>query len=795
MPVVRPHVIIPPSGERFQFSTKGSGGNSHHPPELNINTRLSNSHRILRELGSVITKAQSLRKIDPARIPMTVRAGSNWGVAKTIPGRRNDVLSTIGFHGAARLNVALDAETLRNFENAAQNYTAYIEGTRRPANFDFFESRPNLVISEVHDLWASSMPLPDDDDGLLWEVWIQRASEPRFREALEDLSLSARRAMHFGHLRVIAVEATRTQFDQLVLSGAISQLKPASSLTSELISIPPGVQKAAVEAASRRITPASTSAPAVCLLDTGIRRDHPLLTDSIDLSGTTSDGDGNDWSGHGTKMAGLALFENLSDLVGNNASVTPTIRLESILIQPPVGILDTRLPAERLNVAVDIAENNARRPRTFCFAMNALEEGTDGGIASLSSEVDRLSAELGAERLFCVPAGNLDTPILYNDYQTLNETSGLATPAQAWNALTVAACTDLDQVPETYSSLAPAGDLSPWSRTSCAWDRGHKPPLKPDVVFEGGNQMFDQVSQDLSLSANLCLLTTDANSNSPLALTGMTSAATAAISGMCARLQAEYSDLWPETIRGLIVHSCEYTDTMIKRAEAVASLRGSIELALLERFGYGRPSLARAIDNAEDSLTFITQGTLLPLRSNKSENGTILGYMRKHELPWPKDILHDLGDTPAELRVTLSYFVEPNPGAVLTGQSNLYPSHGYDFDVKRPDESDEQAIARINGAMKVKRTSTAKPMKWFFGSKERGGPLHQKPRQGCLKHDRLKMRAEDLARADSIMVFPRKGWWGADYDRVDEQARYSLIVSIRTPEEEIYTKIVNTIAT
>jgi hypothetical protein len=44
------------------------------------------------------------------------------------------------------------------------------------------------------------------------------------------------------------------------------------------------------------------------------------------------------------------------------------------------------------------------------------------------------------------------------------------------------------------------------------------------------------------------------------------------------------------------------------------------------------------------------------------------------------------------------------------------------------------------------------------------------------------------------MVLPRKGWWGDDYDRIDQQARYSLIISIRTPEEEIYTEITSAIA-
>jgi len=76
----------------------------------------------------------------------------------------------------------------------------------------------------------------------------------------------------------------------------------------------------------------------------------------------------------------------------------------------------------------------------------------------------------------------------------------------------------------------------------------------------------------------------------------------------------------------------------------------------------------------------------------------------------------------------------------------------------------------------------------MFGAQERGGPLRD-GRKGCLKHDRLSIAAPDLARIGSVMVFPKRGWWGTEMERVEQQARYALIMSIRTPEQEIYTEI------
>ncbi len=37
-------------------------------------------------------------------------------------------------------------------------------------------------------------------------------------------------------------------------------------------------------------------------------------------------------------------------------------------------------------------------------------------------------------------------------------------------------------------------------------------------------------------------------------------------------------------------------------------------------------------------------------------------HMNLHEFPWPRTQLEQLAETEVELRETLSYYVEPNPG-------------------------------------------------------------------------------------------------------------------------------------
>lgn len=79
----------------------------------------------------------------------------------------------------------------------------------------------------------------------------------------------------------------------------------------------------------------------------------------------------------------------------------------------------------------------------------------------------------------------------------------------------------------------------------------------------------------------------------------------------------------------------------------------------------------------------------------------------------------------------------------------------------------------------------------------------QKRDRGSLHQDVWKGTASELANRGFIAVYPAKGWWRTRpaQDRFDLPARYSLVVSIRTPATDIdlYTpieqKLMSTIST
>jgi hypothetical protein len=357
--------------------------------------------------------------------------------------------------------------------------------------------------------------------------------------------------------------------------------------------------------------------------------------------------------------------------------------------------------------------------------------------------------------------------------------------------LTVGAFTELVHITEGdmggYQPIANAGGLSPFSTTSAMWQRYW--PLKPDVMFEGGNAAKDEISA--VWSASLSLLTTHHLPQQRLFTTAnATSAASALAARMAARLMAEYPQLRPETIRALIVHSADWTAEMRRMfLPAGRSPSKSDHLNLVRHCGFGVPNLDRALWSASNSLTLIVEESLRPFERQAGRAPT-LRDMHLHELPWPLTELEALGETEIEMRVTLSYFIEPNPSERGPRSRYRYESHGLRFEVKRPLESIDEFQRRINQAARDDeegtRTATDDPQ-WLIGKNGR--------HRGSMHSDTWRGKAVELASRGVLAVYPALGWWKTRtaLERYNQSARYSLVVSIRAPEIEVdlYTPIAN----
>ncbi|RJO74247.1 MAG: hypothetical protein C4523_00950, partial [Myxococcales bacterium] len=182
------------------------------------------------------------------------------------------------------------------------------------------------------------------------------------------------------------------------------------------------------------------------------------------------------------------------------------------------------------------------------------------------------------------------------------------------------------------------------------------------------------------------------------------------------------------------------------------------------------------------------QGELQPFAGNK------MNEMHFHALPWPVQVLEELGQADVILKATLSYFIEPSPGRRGWSYRHRYSSYSLRFDVKTPEESPSQFMKRVNRAIEEEEEDQTRSRSdsgaWYLGSN-----LQKK---GSIHSDWWKGSAAQLAQRNQVAVYPVIGWWRERHQlgRSEKKARYTLLVSIKTPaiDVDIYTPILNQIA-
>lgn len=675
-----------------------------------------------------------------------------------------------------------------------------------------------LRLATLRSLWTDTTEVyPSDQERIWWEVWLRRqeGSElARLMEfaALKQLEVSARR-LQFDDRIVTLVRATAEQLAaSLDVLNDLAELRRAKEAASVFANMAPDDQgEWANELLARTSLPAADS-PAVCVLDTGVTRGHPLLETSLaaaDCHTCDPSWGAHDHHGHGTEMAGLALFGDLTPVLAGSAPVQLRHGLESVKILPPNGQNPPELYGAITAEATSRVEIQApERHRCFSMAVTATDERDRGQPTSWSAAVDALAAGRALDassqglvylddgsdplrRLFVVSAGNVDEDALQVAHLDRSDTDPVHDPAQAWNALTVGAFTEKAAVQDPrwngWHPVAAAGDLSPWSTTGVvfadAW------PIKPDVVFEGGNVVKNAKGEIDFPCADLCLLSTHFQpAQKAFVLSWATSAAAAQAARMAALIAAEYPTLWPEAVRALVVHSAEWTPQMQTHLRGASGKRARSRL--VRRYGFGVPRLDRALRSGDDALTLIAQETIRPFVPKATKpNERQMGDIHFFELPWPRDVLQSLAETPVRLRVTLSYFIEPNPGRRGWKKRHRYASHALRFEVKGPTESLEEFRKRLNQRAldedEERPSAGGDSSEWYLGEQARN--------HGSLHSDILQGFAAALAERGVIGIYPVSGWWKDQpkRDRSAKGARYALVVSIETPgvETDIWTPV------
>lgn len=526
--------------------------------------------------------------------------------------------------------------------------------------------------------------------------------------------------------------------------------------------------------------------PSFVSLDSGINSKHPLLSKSVALEDSVHPEDKSpvDIIGHGTEMAGIGVFgEQIAEVVAGRVPADSSVWIESVRVfthgNSQIHSAKGRpFWAKMTDDAVNVADKKGRpvKQKAYCLAI-AAQQAFPGSATSWSLAVDQLAYNKGDGRIICVSMGNVKAfqKSFYQNFPTENHLHKIEDPAQAANVLSVGAYTKHTGLPpdQKYSSmtaLAKKDGISPHTKSGAVTN--FRLPIKPDIVFEGGNFAVDKSFMHDDQVPTLTAVSTGHDPKYPLVPMYGTSLASALATRFCLEVWKSAPKLRPETIRGLVVHSATWTQEMLN------SMNNNLN-DVLALCGYGVPSLEMATYCTKDRATVIIEDEVANL-VQKSPTRTSDGerQMKLFTLPLPKDLLLNAQNKEVELRITLSYFSEPNSArGVATRGMDLA------WDVQGPAESDQQFIKRINDAMRDEGEEGpgTRSFNWQVGP--------QKRKRGTIQSDRWRGNAADLAGSRLIAVFPRYGWWNQRKKLKFNKTKFSLIVTVNSPDLEVYNYV------
>jgi hypothetical protein len=578
------------------------------------------------------------------------------------------------------------------------------------------------------------------------------------------------------------------------VSGAkLEQLLDAAIVAEVELPEQPVFDAVAAARATRREFPAPPAppeeGPRVCILDSGIVSNHPLLAANVghEEAVLTATNDPADANGHGTHVGGLAVFGDIRACYGSGTFASPVRLFSARVLNDQNRFDDDRLIHNQMEAAIELFRRPPHNCRVFNLSLGSPDvvlNGTNRRQTLWAEALDTLARR--HKVLIVVSAGNnrrvhANTAaeaeeVLQNYPQYLfDPESALSDPATAAIALTVGSISQF--AAPAIRAGARAGDFaravggpdepSPFTRAGL----GINNAIKPDLVHYGGNVLFEGVGNQYR---RVNTETPDAGvgvmsfSHEPLDRLFSFRVGTSQAAPKIARVSALVwnqlapgveGNLDPNLVRAVLANSASVPEPASNR---IAPIGGDV--GILRVCGYGLPDAELALESGDRRVTLIAQGTIT------------LDTLILYEIPIPEALRNALGKKRIIASLAFDPPVRRRRAEYLGVEMGMHLFRG-----KTPDE----IVAAYRSVTRDEREEAP-------GALRAPHQCELLPRSRVVETSTLQRREWAFTRTDAkygetyfLMIQARRNWAPPEITAQD----FGLAVTITADEPRLYSQV------
>jgi hypothetical protein len=401
----------------------------------------------------------------------------------------------------------------------------------------------------------------------------------------------------------------------------------------------------------------SEDGPRVCVIDSGIVANHPLLAANVghEEAVLTSGDSPSDTNGHGTMVGAIAVFGDIRACYEARAFASPITLFSARVLNDAAGFDDETLVINQLRRVIELFSVPPHNCRVFNLSIGSFAAGIDEKTRrqnQYAEVLDILAREYGV--LLVVAAGNhqeasastseegervlRDYPqLLFRPAARLNDFATAAIP------LTVGAVAQVNEIAARRATVANdvivplthPGEPSPMTRVG----PGLMDAIKPEFVHYGGSLVFDRgVPGKIRHDHGLAVMSFSHHPTETLfAYNCGTSFAAPQVARLAALVehrlrQALGISPHPNLIRAMLATAAEPPEGSGKRLD---------EHMCIKACGYGLPEEELALESSDRRVTLYAQDQIL------------LDHFHVYRVPVPDEFLRAEGIR--RIRVALAF--------------------------------------------------------------------------------------------------------------------------------------------